>query len=153
MLESGVTPLTPDCVDIVKNGQTLILCGVSGSGSTLNDAAGRLRRADCVIAMAYGPDVLPSAVTAEAGDGGMWADLLLTGHTHGGQIRLFGRSVLSLSRLERQFLSGWYWENSLPLLITEGVGCEGANLRVGTRGEVWLITLRCAGPQSMVVFD
>ena len=33
-------------------------------------------------------------------------------------------------------------ENALPILTTEGVGCEGLNLRLGTAPEVWLITLR-----------
>ena len=30
------------------------------------------------------------------------------------------------------------------MLVTTGIGCEGANLRLGTQAEVWLITLERA---------
>ena len=95
-----------------------------------------------MLAVAYGPDVLPVMLTSEAADGGQWADLALCGHTHGVQLRLFGRSVLPLSQREQRYLSGWHTENGLPILITQGVGCEGINLRLGSTPEVWLITLR-----------
>ena len=95
-----------------------------------------------MIVTAYSPSLLPILLTSEAGDGGQWSDLTLCGHTHGGQVRLFGRSALELNRQEQRYLSGWSVDNGHPILVTEGVGCEGANLRLGSAPEVWLITLR-----------
>ena len=142
MVEAGVRPLFNDRAAITLGGDTLWIIGVSAETANLNAAGNAFSRDDCVIVTAYSPTVLPVLVTSEAHDGGRWADLALTGHTHGGQARLFGRTALQLNRQEQHYLSGWTMENMLPILTTTGVGCEGVNLRVGTAPEVWLITLR-----------
>ena len=105
-------------------------------------------REACVIVAAYSPALVPRLMTMEASDAGHWADLILTGHTHGGQINLFGRSILTLTAQERGMLSGWSLEAGVPILTTSGVGCEGANLRVGSGAEVWLLTLRRPAAQT-----
>lgn len=142
MVEAGVRPLFNDRAAITLGGDTLWIIGVSAETANLNAAGNAFSRDDCVIVTAYSPTVLPVLVTSEAHDGGRWADLALTGHTHGGQARLFGRTALQLNRQEQHYLSGWTMENMLPILTTTGVGCEGVNLRVGTAPEVWLITLK-----------
>ena len=142
MEAAGVVPLFNERAAVTLGGQTLWIVGVSAESARLNAAGSAFERSDCVIVAAYSPVVLPVLATSEAGDGGRWADLALTGHTHGGQVRLFGRDLLSLNRQEQHYRSGWTMENGLPILTTTGVGCEGLNLRVGTAPEVWLITLR-----------
>ena len=142
MQEAGVVPLFNDRAVIRVGGDTLWIVGVSRDSAKLNSAGNAFQRSDCTIVVSYSPVVLPVLVTSEAQDGGRWADLALTGHTHGGQIRLFGRTALQLNRQEQHYLGGWTMENGLPILSTTGVGCEGINLRVGTEPEVWLITLR-----------
>ena len=137
----GFTPLIDARADVRLNGEALTLVGLCGDGADLTPLIGGIRRGDCAVAVAWSPNAFPAVVTGEAADGGPWADLLLTGHTHGGQVRLFGRSMLPLERLEAQVDSGWSVQNGLPVLVTSGVGCEGANLRLGTQAEVWLITL------------
>lgn len=142
MREAGVQPLFNDRAELRLGADALWIVGVSAETASLNAAGSAFARDDCVIVAAYSPTVLPVLVTSEARDGGGWADLALTGHTHGGQARLFGRTALSLDAQEQRHLSGWTMENALPILITSGVGCEGLNLRLGTEPEVWLITLR-----------
>ena len=142
MIEAGVRPLFNDRAAVSLGSDTLWIIGVSAKSANLNAAGNAFSRDDCVIVAAYSPTVLPVLVTSEARDGGRWADLVLTGHTHGGQAQLFGRTALQLNRQEQHYLSGWSMENMLPILTTTGVGCEGVNLRVGTAPEVWLITLR-----------
>lgn len=142
MEAAGVVPLFNDRASVSLGGQKLWIVGVSAESANLNSAGNAFARDDCVIVAAYSPVVLPVLVTSEASDGGRWADLALTGHTHGGQVRLFGRDLLSLNRQERRYRSGWMMENGLPILTTTGVGCEGLNLRVGTAPEVWILTLR-----------
>ena len=144
MEENGIKPLINEKIDLHINGDTLWLVGICGKHSSLNDAANAFSRKDCVLVFAEGPDILPILLTSEAADSGPWADMALCGHTHGGQIRIFGRSILSLSDAEKRFLSGWNTQSGIPILTSEGVGCEGINLRLGTEPEVWLITLRTA---------
>lgn len=142
MEENGITPLINERIDIHSNGDTLWLAGICGKISSLNDAGNTFSHNDCVLVFAEGPDVLPVLLTSEAADSGPWADLALCGHTHGGQIRLLGRSILSLSSTEKRFLSGWNTQSGTPILTSSGVGCEGVNMRLGTEPEVWLITLK-----------
>ena len=140
--ENGIHSLINEKVIIHAGADTLWLAGICGKVSSLNDAGSAFTRDECVIAIAEDPDLLPVLLTSEAADSGPWTDLILCGHTHGGQIRLFGRSVLSLSDTQQRFLSGWNTQSGIPILTTEGLGCEGLNLRLGTEPEVWLITLR-----------
>ncbi len=139
MAETGVQPLFDESARIDVDGDTLWIAGISSAG--LRDVGAAYQRSDCVIAAAWSPTAFPMMVTSEARDGGRWADLLLSGHTHGGQLVLFGRSALALDEQERRSLSGWRLENGVPLLVSSGLGCEGANLRLGSRAEGWLITL------------
>lgn len=141
MEANGVQPLINSKIDIHSGPDTLWLASICGRVSNLNEAGRAFSRDDCVLVIAEGPDNLPVLLTSEAADSGPWADMVLCGHTHGGQIRLFGRCLLSLTDAETRFLSGWNTQSGLPILTTEGIGCEGINLRLGTEPEVWLITL------------
>ena len=144
MEENGVKPLINEKYGLHIGDDTLWLVGISGKVSRLDSVATAFSKDDCVVVIAEGPDVLPVLLTSEASDNGSWIDLVLCGHTHGGQIRLLGRNVLSLSEAEQRFRSGWNTQSGTPILTSEGLGSEGINLRIGTVPEVWLITLRKA---------
>ena len=141
----GIRPITHDRVSINIGGDVLWLVGVGEASADLSAAGSAFSRNDCVVAVVYSPSVLPVLLTGEARDSGPWTDLILAGHTHGGQIQLLGRNALPLDPVEQRYRSGWTIENGTPVLTTEGVGCEGVNLRLGTAPEVWLITLRTDG--------
>lgn len=142
MEQTGIQPLFNDRACIRRGNDTVWIVGICDDDNRLNSVGRSFVRSDCVLVAAYGPSILPMLQTSEASDGGQWADVTLCGHTHGGQFLLFGRSALPLDNREKAFLSGWRIDNGQPILVTEGVGCEGANLRLGTEPEVWLITLR-----------
>ena len=119
--------------------------GIAGIGARTEDVsslAGRVRSDQCVIALAHSPESVIDIRISEASGGGTWADLILTGHTHGGQINIAGRSIFTLTDTEKKYLSGWHEDGRAPLLVTTGVGCVGVNLRLSTLPEVWLLTLR-----------
>ena len=59
-------------------------------------------------------------------------------------MRVGERTLLPLDEQERRYISGWRKENGVFLLTSQGVGCEGVPLRLGTAAEVHLITLRRA---------
>lgn len=146
--ENGFTLLDGTGMPIPLGPDVLWLVGLGEDTDNINALSRHFRQDDCVIALTYSPTQFPAIMTSEASDSGHWVDLNLSGHTHGGQIKLFGRSILSLDPLEQQFLYGWNRETGVPMLVSSGMGCEGANLRLGTQAEVWLITLT-SGSQTM----
>ena len=66
------------------------------------------------------------------------AQLTLSGHTHGGQIELFGWSPVSLNYRE---WGGLYKEGSRALYVSTGLGAL-IPFRLGLPGEIVVITLR-----------
>ena len=139
--ETGFKLLDGEVAEITRDGESLFLFGVGADTDGMARLSRHFNHNDCVVAVTYSPNQFPALMTSEAGDSGHWVDLVLSGHTHGGQIRLFGRSILSLDSLEQQFVYDWNRETGVPMLVNSGVGCEGANLRLNTQPEVWLITL------------
>lgn len=72
-------------------------------------------------------------------------DLMLSGHTHGGQVRvpLLGTPFLP-SRYGQKYASGLVQGPRWPVYVTRGVGVAGSPVRLGVRPEVTLFTLRQA---------
>ncbi len=72
------------------------------------------------------------------------ADLVLSGHTHGGQIYLRGVTDRIIERMGKRYRRGFYDLGGAQLYVTPGVGFSGLRVRVGdgTQSEVALFTLR-----------
>ena len=139
-LSCGVTLIDGDAAVVSNGSDAIAVAGaVSGDASAL---ARRFMKDQFVIALTHSPAQAVDVRICEAADGGAWADLVLSGHTHAGQVQVGGHSVLDLTEADRRYLYGWFVDGPAPLLVTGGVGCEGVNLRLGTQAEVWLITLR-----------
>lgn len=70
--------------------------------------------------------------------------LILSGHTHGGQISL--PLVGTPARLEKDFkyMSGLYRRNETQLYVSRGTGLIGLPVRLGVRPEIALLRLRRA---------
>ena len=90
---------------------------------------------DFVILLVHTPDYAEDVSVENA-------DLVLAGHTHGGQVRLLGYAPVTNSRYGRRFLSGQTTNSAgIPMIITNGVGTSRRNIRIGARAEVVIITL------------
>lgn len=81
------------------------------------------------------------------------ADLVLSGHTHGGQIYVPGITDRLMKRLGLNYRRGLYplqapETRRSTLYVTPGVGFSGVTRRVGegTHAEVAVLTLRAAAP-------
>ena len=64
-------------------------------------------------------------------------DLVLAGHTHGGQIWPFNYLVY----LQQPYLKGFYDYNGTKLYVNQGTGCWGPPLRLGSENEITQIIL------------
>ncbi len=64
--------------------------------------------------------------------------LTLSGHTHAGQMRIFGYPLSSLMFKESD---GWYEKDGQSLYINTGIGCT-LPVRVGVPAEITVITLK-----------
>ncbi len=69
------------------------------------------------------------------------ADLMLSGHTHGGQVRLFGRALITKTR-NRKYVSGLTAGPRFPIYISRGLGVTRIPLRFACEAELPIITLR-----------
>jgi hypothetical protein len=83
-----------------------------------------------LVLLSHQPRAIYSA--AQAG-----VALMLSGHTHGGQIWPFKYLV----RLQQPFLEGLHKLGQTQLYVSPGTGYWGPPMRLGTRGEITRITL------------
>ncbi len=68
--------------------------------------------------------------------------LQLSGHTHGGQIRLPLLTRLALGRFTMRYLAGMYSVGGMSLYVNRGIGGVGPPLRINCRSELTIFTLR-----------
>ena len=66
------------------------------------------------------------------------AELMLSGHTHGGQIWPFGYLVRTVYPL----LAGQHSVNGMPVIVCRGTGTWGPRMRLWQRSEILRVTLR-----------
>ena len=95
-----------------------------------------------VILLAHEPDYADKVVK----HGGV--DLMLSGHSHGGQVRLPLIGALYTPPLGRKYVEGlFHLQNDLQLYVNRGIGTVGVPFRLDCRPELTLITLR--SPQAI----
>lgn len=67
--------------------------------------------------------------------------LQVSGHTHGGQVRVPGFGALHLPRLGRRYQAGLYEVDGRRLYVNRGLGTVAHHVRVNCRPELTLFTL------------
>ena len=140
----GVTLLKNSGKVLAKDGQKLIISGLDdwrAGEQAIEKIASAVRGSDFVILLSHNPDALPSVISQPSADEKPWADLVLSGHTHGGQVALFGRGIFSSSIYGNRYLAGWYEDGGSMLLVSGGTGCYLLPLRLGAPPQAHLITL------------
>jgi predicted MPP superfamily phosphohydrolase len=91
-----------------------------------------------VVLLCHAPDY---ATAVQAHPAGQHVDLMLSGHTHGGQVRLPFIGALVLPPLGRNFVEGWYQLGHLGLYVNRGIGTIGVPFRLDCPPEITLFTL------------
>ncbi len=148
MRTHGCTPLVNN-VERVKLGQTYVyLTGADDYYNGFPDVAAvasQVSADDYVIFAGHSPDLLPDMRSArdKSGDN-HWFDLALFGHTHGGQVSLFGYTPFANLRtdISARYMSGWLEENRAAVLVSNGVGTSRFPVRLLARPQIHLITLK-----------
>lgn len=117
-------------------GDQLALYRGRGRHVGLADLPGTLAKADDdapAILLAHEPDIFPSVPPRVA--------VTLSGHTHGGQVRLFGYSPIVPSDYGNRYAYGHVIEDERHLVVSGGLGCSTLPVRFGVPPEITVIEL------------
>ncbi len=133
----GVKVLINEVLCLPIRGTEMTVAGLDAQQPGLDEAIGALRNAKKPrIILIHAPDL---AQRLPAGT----AELILAGHTHGGQIRIPFLSGPIVRRFSGSEYSRRRYEvNGIPLYINRGLGCTGVPLRFRARPELTLLRLR-----------
>lgn len=141
--DAGVRVLRNASFFIERRGSRLMVGGVDDAWTGRSDLAQAMaerERGVPVVLLAHDP-----ALFATAAAHGI--ELVLSGHTHGGQVAmpLLARWV-NLSAWAHRYRLGVYREGNSTLVVSAGLGTTGPPIRLGVMPEVVLIELRAADP-------
>jgi predicted MPP superfamily phosphohydrolase len=149
LAEHGITPLLNRHVLLTRGDARLALAGVDdpvNDKDRLDEALAGVPDDLFTLLLMHSPDGIAEAVVRGV-------DVVLSGHTHGGQIRLpFYGALYTHSELGRRMSDGYYSRRRLrhaigirpgrtQLYVTRGIGISGLALRFLTRPELTVITL------------
>lgn len=143
--DAGVTVLTNEFVALERDGGVIFLAGIDDPNGFADQKS---------------PEALAEEVKAAAG-GGFWmllahrnnyfekqysslgADLVISGHGHGGLIRLpFTDGLISVERtLFPSYTSGFYQFNGRDVFVSRGLGNSGPSFRLFNRPQLVTLTL------------
>jgi predicted MPP superfamily phosphohydrolase len=143
----GIPVYENDVIRLRKDGQPFWLAGLGDQLAFLDrrkKGAGRVRGIDDLpgtlakvtddaplILLAHEPDIFPAVPERVA--------LTLSGHTHGGQVRLFGYSPVVPSRYGNRYAYGHVFEGNRHLVVSGGLGCSMLPVRFGVPPEIVMI--------------
>ncbi len=139
LAQEGVTVLRNRAVRLERNGEALVVAGVDDLWSGVSNPHAALS-GECPLTprlvLAHNPQSLESF-------GQQRADLILSGHTHGGQIDLPGMGRVLLGKKAKRWAAGLYSYEGGHIYVNTGVGF-GWRFRFGVRPEVAVFTLQPA---------
>ena len=145
MQDNGIPVLSNKVAKLNKDGLPFWLSGTDSSVAIKRgrgrfdshadlDGTMRLITDDApIIHLAHEPDLftkIPDRVS-----------LTLSGHTHGGQVRLFGWSPVTPSQYGNRFAYGHIIEDGRHLVVSGGLGCSIMPVRFGMPPEITVIDL------------
>jgi hypothetical protein len=142
--KQGIEVLRNHSLPVQHEGARFFLAGVDdvlGGGADLDRTLRGMSPAEPVILLAHEPDFADEAARHPIG-------LQLSGHSHGGQIRLPFVWPLFLPALARKYPKGLRRISDLTLYTNVGVGTIHVPMRWNCPPEVTLITLKCGGQRG-----
>src|SRR4051812_37491596 len=145
--------LENEAVRLTKDGRPFWLVGLGDQLALLQPGRKRYRGVDDLpgalakttddapaILLAHEPDIFPEVPDRVA--------LTLSGHTHGGQVRLFNYSPLVPSRYGNRYAYGHVVEDERHLIVCGGLGTSILPVRFGVPPEVVVVDLGAPRPEG-----
>jgi predicted MPP superfamily phosphohydrolase len=130
-------------VPIERAGQRLWLCGVGEYLTETPDLDLTIPAAPDgpVLLMCHTPDYADMVISHPRG---RLVDMMFSGHTHGGQIRIPLLPPVHLPEGGKKYLEGLFRFNQMQLYVNRGIGAIGLPFRLNCPPEITLFTLRRA---------
>ncbi len=144
---NGVTVLRNGCIPVERPGGRFWLCGIGDpvAGHPHPDEAvpPSIRNVahEPIVLLCHAPDYADQLLMLPAGQA---VSLMLTGHTHGGQVRLPLVGALALPIMGKKYVEGWFRLGQMQLYVNRGLGTVGVPFRFNCPPEISLLTLRAA---------
>jgi predicted MPP superfamily phosphohydrolase len=145
MLDNAQRVLTPDGRLVEDAAEGLALCGVGDLWRDRQDYAAALAGLPAAmprLLLSHNPDV------AEERDfvcSGLRVDLMVSGHTHGGQVYVPGLGTpIVPSRYGQKYAGGLVRGPVCPVFVCRGIGVSLVPLRIGVPPEIAVLELTCA---------
>jgi predicted MPP superfamily phosphohydrolase len=137
---NGIPVLINRYLPIERKGARIWLCGVDDPATSVPDLDSALpaRPDGPVILMAHEPDYADSVIEHPRAP---LIDLMLSGHSHGGQVRLPFFGPMVLPPLGKKYFEGHYSFNQMQLYVNRGIGTVGVPFRLNCPPEITVITL------------
>lgn len=92
-----------------------------------------------IVLLCHAPDYADQLVAHPAGQA---VALMLSGHTHGGQVRFPFLPPLYLPELGKTYIEGWFHPGGMQLYVNRGLGTVGVPFRCDCPPEITLFTFR-----------
>jgi uncharacterized protein len=135
--EHGIPVLMNAAVALERGSERIWLAGVGSACDTAVDLVKAIPRAaagETVILLAHEPDILPTVVPYNV-------DLMLSGHTHGGQVRIPFLPPFHLPEYGQNYLEGLFRLGPTQLYVNRGIGAVGLPFRFRCPPEITVLTL------------
>jgi hypothetical protein len=138
LVEAGFKVLLNEIFTVRNQGSTLFFCGLDDplwKKDDLDRILTKLPSSGAAILMVHEPDYI-----AQISDPSRF-DLVLSGHTHGGQICLPLLGPLFRPEMGKKYLSGLYRVGDLQLYVNRGLGQVSPHFRYHAPPEITLFRL------------
>lgn len=133
--------LINDTTQYVIRGETVSVTGVDdyvGGRADIELALENYRESSRHIILNHCPGYYDSIIAKSPKH--VQTDLILAGHTHGGQINIFGL-IPFLPQGSGRYVKGWYEGGYADMYVSRGIGTSVLPVRFGARAEVAVFTI------------
>lgn len=136
--DSGFLVLTNQSTVLEKNGQKVCLIGlddvIKGKVEIQKTLSSKTQEC-CSIILVHEPDCADEVARYSI-------DLQMSGHSHGGQVRLPIIGPIRTTKLGKRYIHGLYNIGNMQLFTTQGVGTTILPIRFFCRPEIVILTLK-----------
>ena len=138
--QNGIKVLENESAKVDARGTSLWLVGLADLWTRpqrIADTVAAVPEGQALIVLTHNPDIFPNVPQR--------VQLVLAGHTHGGQVRfpIIG-PVIESSEYGDRWVSGHVFEDNHHLFVTTGIGTSIMPVRFGVTPEIVLLTIKSA---------